>query len=457
MRPRSKSLRVRTVLAMCLLAAGAVQAQPLDLATAFRLALERDPTFAGVRLDTQATQEEIAKSRAGLLPNVAAIGTVTRNDLESTSPDILGRSTTRKFSYASESYAVQLRQPLLQYGRWTQLKFSQAQAAYAVAQERNERQQLAQKVAESYFSILLAVEQLRQANAEVAAYEATLAQAERGFAGGIATLTDISDARARRDLARAKMIELRNGAAKLRRQLEARIGERIASLAGLDGGQLVLAPPQPAAAADWVQRAFDSSAEIEAANENLRAAQVDIQRQRSQHAPTVDLIAAAQKADSETISTVNTRSTSSYFGVQVSIPIYSGGGIQASVRQAVARRDKAEQQIEALKRDLETRVREQYDAVVQGVDSVKAYEQALRSAEEALRGTQKGLQAGTRTSVDLLNAEAQVFAARQSLAQARFTYVLSLLRLNAAAGTLTEAEIARINGWLGGSIVDVAG
>lgn len=423
-------------------------ARRLDLATAFAKALANDPTFAAVRADTMATQEEIPKARAGLLPSLSLTGTATRNDLEVTSPNLLGVNQTRNLNYPSESYALQFRQPLLRYGNWAQYRIAQAQSDSAIAQQRNERQQLGVKVAESYFGVLLGLEQARQAVAERAAYEATLSQAERGFQGGVATLTDVADARARRDQAAARVIESRNSLAKLRRQLEVKIGEPVILVAELDPAALTLAPPTPASPGEWVAQAWAASAEIETAQKNVEAARADVVRQKSQHAPTIDLVAAAQRANNETTSSVNQRTSSSFVGLQFSIPIYAGGGIVASVRQALARQERAEQQLEGLKRDVESRVREQYDAVVQGIESVAAYEQSLRSAQESYRGTQKGLQAGTRTTVDLLNAESQVFGARQALAQARLLYVLATLRLKAVAGLLDDGDIDAVNRFL---------
>jgi TolC family type I secretion outer membrane protein len=417
----------------------------LDLSAALAKALANDPAFAAVRAETAAAQEEVPKARAGLLPSVALTGTATRNDLEVTSPNILGVNQTRNLNYPSETYALQLRQPLLRYGNWAQYRIAQAQADSAVAQQRNERQQLAVKIAESYFGILLGLEQARLTLAERAAYEATLNQAERAFQGGVATLTDTADARARRDQAAARVIEARNALAKVRRQLEVRIGEPVSQVAELDPGALTLAAPTPASPDEWVTRAWAASAEIETAQKSVDAARADVVRQKSQHAPTIDLIATAQKANNESTTSVNQRTSSSFVGVQVSIPIYAGGAIVASVRQALARQERAEQLLEALKRDVESRVREQYDAVVLGIDSVAAYEQSLRSAQESYRGTQKGLQAGTRTTVDLLNAESQVFGARQTLAQARLLYVLATLRLKAAAGVLDDGDIEAVN------------
>ncbi|MGE5339746.1 MAG: TolC family outer membrane protein, partial [Gemmatimonadota bacterium] len=401
------------------------------------------------RAETAATQEEIPKARAGLLPQVSLAGTFTRNDLELRAPNLFGQISTNHFSYPSEVYAAQLRQPLFRYSSYAQLSYARAQAGAATAQQSNERQQLAVKVAESYFSVLLGLEQVRLAVAERAAYEATLASAERSFQAGAGTLTDIADARARRDQANAKIIEARNALAKVRRQLEAKIGESVGLIADLDPTVLPLVPPAPDSSDEWVARAYATSAEIEAAQKNLELARADVLRQKGQHLPTVDVIGAYQKASNETTSSLNQRSLSSFIGVQVSIPVYSGGGVQASVRQALDRQEKAEDQLEALKRDVSVRVREQFDNVVQGIESVRAYEQTLRSAEEAHRATQKGIQAGTRTSVDLLNAEAKIFDARQALAQARLIYVLSRLRLLAFAGSLTDDEVGHVNAWLG--------
>jgi outer membrane protein len=211
---------------------------------------------------------------------------------------------------------------------------------------------------------------------------------------------------------------------------------------------LELAAPQPNDIEAWVRAADDASFQIAAAKENYEFFREEVARQRAGHLPTLDLAASWSRNDSPTNASppligpvVNTSS----IGLTLSVPIYSGGLTQSRVREALANREKAEQDLENTRRGVAQSVRTNFLNVTSGIAQVRALEQALTSTKSQLDSTILGRDVGVRTSVDVLNAQQQVFQTRRDLQQARYNFLLSTLRLKAAAGTLTETDVEAVN------------
>ena len=131
--------------------------------------------------------------------------------------------------------------------------------------------------------------------------------------------------------------------------------------------------------------------------------------------------------------------------MQLNIPIYSGGYVNSTIRQAVAEQTRAEETLEALRRDLGVRVHKEYRGVSEGVMRVRALEQAVRSAEQMMKSTQMSLKAGSRTQLDVLNAQQQYTLALRDLAQARFVYLMSKVKLAALAGDDAVTSVDEVN------------
>jgi TolC family type I secretion outer membrane protein len=448
-----------SVLGIGLALAGAANA--FDLMDAYRLALTNDANFQASRASADAAREALPQARAGLLPQISISASRSRNNTEQTSQSVLtGQDVSREYDYMAKSAVLSLRQPLFRMGNVAQYYQAEAQVASAEATLEKDTQQLAVRVAGAYFDALVARDKLESIRAQKEAYAGQLALAERALAAGFGTRTDIDEARARLDMANAQEIDAQRNLDVAERTLASILNQRVpaATLSRIDAQRLQLAGPQPATIDAWLAQAEELNPELNAIRANIEVAQREVDKGRAAHLPTLDLVASRSDSDSESNNTIGTRYQTSSIGVQLNIPLYAGGQVNSAIRQAQANLEKTRQQYEGGRRQLEVMVAKEYGGVEQGVARVKALEQALRSAEQALLSTRKGVQAGTRNSVDVLNALQQLASVRLDLAQARADYAMGRLRLKAAAGTLAETDVVEVNAWLGpGTAMAVAG
>ena len=225
--------------------------------------------------------------------------------------------------------------------------------------------------------------------------------------------------------------------------MQAQGGEPINTLATLNGAKLVLSPPQPDAVESWIERAEQSSPEMRMARAQLDAAVQGIDKARAGHHPTLDGVLQWSRSDRDNTSQPNTRTTNASLGVQLTVPLYAGGYVDSSVRQAVAERDRANEALESLRLDLGLRVHKEFRGITEGILKIRALEQAVRSADQVVLSNQKSFAAGSRTVVDILNAEQQRSVALRDLAQARHLYLMSRVRLLALVdGVDTQVMLA---------------
>ena len=167
---------------------------------------------------------------------------------------------------------------------------------------------------------------------------------------------------------------------------------------------------------------------------------------RGGHLPTLDLVATY--GDTVQGGGSGYDQNGKTIGLQMNLPIFAGGATSSKVREAVANQEKARQELDAVQRKVALQARQAYLGVTSGIAQVKALQQAVISNQSSLDSTKLGLEVGVRTSVDLLNARQQLFSARRDLAQALYGYIVSRLKLEAAAGDLNEADVSQVNGWL---------
>ncbi len=420
----------------------------LDLSQAYQAALEQDASLRAVRAATDAKRERLPQARAQLLPNLSASASRNQNRLERTTPNFLGEAVTTQERYGSSSESLTLRQPLFRKLQMADYRQAQAQVDDANAVLEKELQNLAVRVSTAYFEALLAEEQLALVLAQKLAYATQLDAARKRFAGGAGTRTDVDEAQAALDLNFAQELEARQNMDYTRRQLQTLTNQPVDKLAPLDAAKLRLVQPAPARVEDWTERAELSSPEIQSLKAQVEAARQEVEKARAGHYPTLDAIAQWSRSNSENVNSVNTRYTNRSVGVQLNVPLYSGGYVNSTVRQALADQERAEQALEATRRDLGVRVHREYRGVTEGVLRVRALEQAVRSAEQVVISNRRSFEAGSRTLVDTLNAEQQKVSAQRDLAQARYMYLVSRVKLQALAGGPKTEVIDEVNGWL---------
>jgi outer membrane protein/protease secretion system outer membrane protein len=246
-------------------------------------------------------------------------------------------------------------------------------------------------------------------------------------------------------MASAQELEARQNQDLTRRQLELLVNQPVASIAKLNVAALKLVGPQPASLDEWTTKAEQNSPEIKALRARLDSARREVSKAQAGHLPTLDAVAQWSNSGSENITRINSRYESKSVGLQLTVPVFSGGYVNSTIRQAVAEQTRTEESLEALRRDLGVRVHKEYRGVSEGVMRVRALEQAVRSAEQMMKSTQMSLKAGSRTQLDVLNAQQQYTMALRDLAQARYVYLMSKVKLAALVGDDTAASVDDVN------------
>ena len=423
----------------------ALPAWSMDLRQAYEAAYENDATIRAARAGAEASRERLPQARAQQLPNVSLNANRNHNDLTSQTRNILGQPTTTENQYYSGSQTLSVRQPLYRPYVSAQVRQAQAQVKDADAALERDEQSLVTRVGEAYFDALLAQDQVLLVGAQKSTYTTQLEAARRGLEAGSGTRTDVDEAQARLDLTLAQELEAQQSVEFTRRRLEVLTGRQVDVLAPLDVQRFTPELPTPNQLDAWVDRAEQASPEMQSLRAQLDAAREEVEKAKAGHKPTLDAVAQWSRSSSDTVTSINQRYDNKSIGLQLSVPLYAGGYVSSTVRQAVAAQERAREALEAARRDLGVRVHREFRGMTEGVLRVKALEQAVRSAEQAVLSNQKSFQAGSRTTVDVLNAQQQKTTAQRDLAQARYLYLVSRLRLQALAGEDRQSSVSQVN------------
>jgi len=309
------------------------------------------------------------------------------------------------------------------------------------------------RVAHAYFDVLLAEFNVDLAESQKVAVSEQLAQAKRNFEVGVATITDTNEAQAKYDSIVAQEISARNDLDNKRTALRAIIGRFPASLKRVGPG-FEPTLPSPDTLDYWVDRALAENLAVKIAAYNFDIATLEVDKQRAGHYPTLDLVGSYSLQTGSGSSSVNLSSNfdlrQAQLGVQLTVPIYQGGFVDSKVREAIALQDNARQNLELARRTALFNAQTGFTGVNSAVASVQAFEQALKSAQVAYESNRLGQEVGVRTNLDVLNTQQNVFQTRRDLAQSYFNYLIGVLRLKAAVGTLSEQDLEEVNRQLRG-------
>lgn len=419
----------------------------LDLRQAYEAAEQNDASIRASRAAADARREKLPQAQAQRLPNVAFNAGFNRNNLRTSTTGLSGPVSYTNH-YSSNNQVLQLRQPI--YRPYVSALVDQAKALVEDANATLEldEQSLVVRVSEAYFDALLARAQLDLIAAQKAAYATQLAAAEKGFKAGSGVRTDVDEAQARVDMSRAQELEAEQNVDFTRRRLAVLVGKPVDVIADLDVDRFKPTLPVPERVEDWIAQAEDASPQLRALRAQLEAARMEIEKAQAGHKPTLDAVAGWSRQDSDSVTSVNNVYNQKFIGLQLSVPLYAGGYVNSTVRQAVADGERAREALEAARLELGTRVHEQYRAMTEGVLRIAALEQAARSAQQAVQSSRMSFAAGVRTTVDVLNAEQQQTVTLRDLAQARYLYLLSRIRLQSLAGQDRWGSIDQANAWL---------
>jgi outer membrane protein len=411
----------------------------------YQQALANDATYASARSSLAAGQERITQGRSGLLPTVAASGSNTRNTGDATSAEFLtGNMVKNDTEYHANTYNVTLSQPLFNWGAWQTYQQSKLSQATAEATFSQAQQDLIVRVAQAYFDVLTAQDNLTATQAQKVATTEQLASAKRNFEVGTQTITDTHEAQAAYDLVVAQEFAAINDLDNKRTALQVIIGQSTADLAPLRTG-VSISPPSPANVDPWISSAETQNYSVVAAGLNVEIAKREIARNRANHLPTANLIAStSHQRQTGGGSTVNNNA----IGVSWSIPIFNGFGVTSKVRETIALEEKARNDLEATKRAATQTARQAFLGMTSGLAQVKALEAAEVSSKSSLDSNKLGYQVGVRINIDVLNAQKLLYSTQKDLSKARYDTIMNGLRLKSAAGSLTEADLAPINALL---------
>lgn len=424
-------LSAALTVALSTLSANATAENLLDV---YQLARDNDQAFLAAEYQLAAVREGEALAGAALLPQVNLTANAAKND---SNDDSLG-------SYDSSGYSISLQQTL--FNKKTNIQVDQADLSTAkgLADYQAAEQSLLLRVAKAYFTILRSEDNLRFARSEKKAIQQQLEQAERRFEVGLIAITDVKEAQASYDLSRAREIAAHNALSIAREELRLISSQMPTSLSPLQA-ETPLPAPQPANMQAWLDEAKNNNTDIINAEKSAALAYKDVEASRADHLPTFALTAGYNdnKSDGR-----QGDSMGGQIGIQMNIPIYSGGATSAKVRQSKSSAEAASRQLELTRRNVAQQVRNSYQNVLANISQVRAYKQALISTQVKAEATQAGFEVGTRTAVDVLNALRETYQAEANYAAARYDYILEGLTLKQASGTLSFDDLKAINQWL---------
>ncbi|MCU9950675.1 TolC family outer membrane protein [Pseudomonas sp. PDM13] len=449
LRRLSLAVAVASAFAGSAWAAEAPLSAKTDLVTVYKDAVDNNADLAAARANFEAVREAVPQARSGLLPQIN--GGATANDTR-TKLDEPSATSSR----SGIAYQASLSQPIFRADRWFQLQAAEASTEQASLEFSATQQNLILQTAEGYFAVLRAQDNLASTKAEEAAFKRQLDQANERFDVGLSDKTDVLEAQAGFDTARANRIIAERNVDDAFQALVTLTNREYASIEGIQH-TLPVVVPAPNDAKAWVDTAAQQNLNLQASNYAVDAAEETLRQRKAGHAPTLDAVAQYQKGDNDSLGFTNSGASPVRYGsdveqrtigLQLNIPIYSGGLTSSQVRESYQRLSQTEQQRESLRRQVVQNTRNYHRAVNTDVEQVKARKQSIISNQSALEATEIGYQVGTRNIVDVLDAQRQLYSSVRDYNNARYDYILDNLRLKQAAGTLSPSDLEALASFL---------
>lgn len=414
-----------------------------NLLEAYHMAETSDPVYKQSVASYNATLEAKPQARAQLLPSISLSANTASNDQNISTTGIGGSG---EIGFNSHGYSLDLTQPVFQYDLFLALKQADSQILQARAELNFALQDLIIRVAERYFDVLAAIDNLEFAKGEKVSLNRALEQAKQRFDVGLTAITDVQEAQAGYDRSLANEILAENAIDNTREALREVTGEYLTMLSPL-GKDVPLVSPQPDVIEDWTKTSQEQNLNVIAAKYRLESARQETKIQQAGHLPTLDLF-ASKGFDSSGGRFGGTDIHSTAVGLELNVPIFEGGMVNSKTRQAQQLYTQAFEYLEQQYRSAQRQTRESYLGVISGISQVKALQQSVVSSESALKATEAGFEVGTRTAVDVVASQRVLLQAQRDYARARYDYILNSLKLKQAAGTLTPEDLQEINNWL---------
>ncbi len=423
-----------------------------DLLSVYRTAKSNDPTLQAAKAGQLSAAEASPQALANFLPTIRATAANTANHNSSIYANTKDNGTTSSStttgttsqSYNQSTYGLALTQPIFYYQQWVQYaqateQVKQANATYAAAE-----QDLIVRTVQAYFGVLKAYDALKFARAQRVALGKFLDQTEQRFKVGLIAITDVQIAKAQRDSAYAQEISAENTLANAKEVLR-QITDKPMDKFYFLRDELTLKSPEPNNIEKWVVTALDQNFTLQASRFGVAVSRQNIKINEGGHFPTISVNGNITSSTSTPSTPTNTNSS---IGLQVALPLFSGGAVNSKTRQAVYNYEQIQKQMETLYRQVESNTRQAYRGVLTQISQIQALKQAIISNASALKATDAAFRVGTRTIVDVLNSQTSLIQAEQNYANARYDYILQSIQLKQAAGTLSPEDVQHINSWL---------
>lgn len=412
-----------------------------NLSETYELALQNAPLLKQAQAKQSAVSESKDQSISRFLPNISATGASQRQWLHNLKTNTY-QGTAVNQEFWNNTFNLNMTQPLFHWEHWIQLSQSDNQIAQAEATYLAELQNLMVKTTEAYFNVLYAQDNLQFASAEKQAIARQLEQAQQQFNVGIIAITDVNEAQAGFDQANANEIEAANNLDNQKEALREIIGENDASLNAL-GEQLPLVKPDPPDISAWSDLAEINNFSIISAFNQAEVSRKAIDLQRSGHLPRLDLIGSYGASDNT--SSFGARGDTQSIGVQLNVPLFEGGAVNSRTRQAGFEYQAAKEDLTAKKRAVKRQVKDAYRGIMTAISRVAALKAAVISAASALEATEAGFGAGTRTMIEVLNEQRNLYRAKRDFARTRYDYLINSIKLKQGASSLSQDDIEQVN------------
>lgn len=440
--------RLNVIAAACgFLMATAGQVQAMGLVQAYEAALMNDPAYRAAVSENVAGKEYKNIGRAGLLPTIQYVYGTSKNRAEITTPQELAgfRLPDRvdNYDYTSLTNSLSLRQVLFSLDATARYKQGIAQTNYSDAIFSARSKDLIIRLVTAYSDVKFSEDQLDLFRAQRDAYAEQKRINERMFEKGEGTKTDMLETQAKLDVAESQVIEAQDNLLNAKNTFSAIVGSDVAQLDGLRPEFNVM-PSQQSSFEEWMVIAAENNPEIAAAKYAVEAAELEISKSKAGHTPRLDLNVGYNRGLSDSITTRTQDQTIKTIGVQLVVPIYSGGSVTAASNQAIANRDKAKADLDGTRNRISIELRKQFNAVQTSLTKISALQKSVNSATLLVEATKQSVKGGVRINLDVLSAEQQLVAARRDLAQAKYNYLISFLKLRVAAGNITVDDIQTV-------------
>ena len=415
-------------------------------------ALENDPQYRSAEFSYLSGKEIKVQGRAALLPSISSSAPTHWHEYY--------QNGNLQNQYNSFSTSARLTQPLIRLDTWFKYRQSKFLTDAAEADFAYSQQSLIVRTAELYFNVLRAIDNLSAARSEEKAIKKQLDQIRQRYEVGLAAVTEVQEAQLAFDLSVASRTRIEGEVYTAKESLNALVGREIISLDGLVN-DLNVTNPVPASKEEWARKAVENNFRLQAANLRKYASKNNARSVASNHLPKVDIIGAQTESETNQYAydglntggafniTVPDETQRDTYSLQLSMPIFQGGAVISRTKQAYAESNKSTEEALFAERSVIQDVRSQYSNVVTLVANLRAQKQAVVSASSALEATRVGYEVGTRNIVDLLQAEKNLYSAERNLANAKYDYLITTLRLHLAAGTLSPENLIEINNLLG--------